>query len=171
MTIKTFGENDYNRAAEHFESMGLPLDMLEPPQEMDWILHRRGSNQSTLWKSGPWTAEISKTTEGRQLVAHLHLAGDDVFMLDSVLIEPENIPQGMTFESFESDMLARFAAWIDKNGREALADAPVTLKIQTRHAHALLDAIQDFMKLANDDQDFDLTAAVIALRSQLRRAL
>lgn len=93
MTIKTFGENDYNRAAEHFESMGLPLDMLEPPQDIDWILHSRRSDQSTLWKSGPWIAEMSKTTEGRQLVARLHLAGDDVFMLDSVVIEPENIPR------------------------------------------------------------------------------
>lgn len=171
MSIETFDEDDYNRAAGLFESMGLPVEMLSPPPlEVDWMLQKRG-NESSVWTFRNWTAEIDRASESKQLLARLHLAPDDVTMLDRVVIEPENIPEGMTFESFEAEMLARFAAWIAKNGREALGDALVPLKIRTRHAHALLDATEDYIKLALNDQDLDLAAAVMALKSALLRAL
>lgn len=172
MPLETFDDADYNRAAGFLESMGMPVEMLSPPPlEVDWILQKRRRQGSTVWASGPWTAEIDLASESKQLLARLHLAPDDVTMLDRVVIEPENIPQGMTFESFEADMLARFAAWIAKNGREALGDALVPIKIRTRHAHALLDATEDYIKLALNDQDLDLAAAVMALKSALLRAL
>ena len=170
MPLATFDDADYNRAAGFLESIGLnPVDLLSPPTEIDWLIQKRG-NEAHVWSSGRWTADICRTSEAKQLKARLTLDPAPTG-LDSVLIEPENIPKGMTFESFEADMLARFAAWIAQNGREALGDSLVTLRIQTRHAHTLLDATQDFMKLAIEDQDLDLAAAVTALRGALLRDL
>lgn len=170
--LETFDDADYNRAAGFLESMGLPVEMLSPPPlEVDWMLQKRRRQGSTVWTSGPWTAEIDLASESKQLLARLHLAPDDVTMLDRVVIEPEQIPPLMTFETFEADMLDRFTAWIRKNGREAIGDSLVPLTIRTRHAHALLDATEDFLSLAIDEQDIDLAAAVTALKSALLRAL
>jgi hypothetical protein len=171
MSIETYDQADYNRAAGLFESMGLPVEMLAPPPlEVDWMLQKRRP-ESTVWTFRNWTAEICRTTEARQFDARLHLAPDDVTMLDSVLIEPEQIPPLMTFETFEADMLDRFTAWIRKNGRQAIGDALMTIKIQTRHAHPLLDAADDLIRAALRDQDTDLAGALIALQSALRQAL
>ena len=136
--------------------------------DVDWELHTR-RQESSVWRSGPWQAEICRTSHGKQLDARLHLAPDAVTVLDSVTIEPEQIPPLMTFETFEADMLDRFAGWIAKNGREAMGDAPITFKIQTRHAHTLFDAAEDLISAALNDQDTDLAAALIALRSALER--
>mgnify|MGYP003375601518 CR=1 FL=1 len=170
--LETFDDADYNRAAGFLESMGLPVEMLAPPPiEVEWMIQKRRRQESTVWTSGPWTAEIDLASESKQLLARLHLAPDDVTMLDRVVIEPEDIPQGMTFESFEADMLTRFSAWIAKNGREALDDAILPLTLRRRHAQALLDATEDYMKQALADQDLDLAAAVMALKGTLLRAL
>lgn len=169
MTLQTFDNADYNRAAGFLESVGLPVDLLAPPPpEVDWILQKR-RNDDHVWTSGQWSARICKTTEGRQLVADLKLAGDDVMRLDSVTLEPEQIPHGMTFESFETDMLARFAAWIAKHGNEALDDQLLSFKLARKHSNALLDSTEDYLKQALADQDLDLAAAVMALKSALLR--
>lgn len=170
MGIKTFDDNDYERAAGFLESMGLPVELLDPPESVDWELHKR-RQESSVWKSGQWTAEICRTTHGKQLDARLHLMPDDVTLLDSVTIEPEDIPPLMTFETFEADALDRFAAWITQNGRQAMGEALVTLKIQTRHAHALLDVAEDLINAAIADQDTDLAAALMALQTALDKAI
>lgn len=171
MSIETYDEADYNRAAGFFESIGVPVEMLiPPPPEVDWLIQKR-RHESNVWTSGQWTAEICRTTEAGQFLARLHLAPDDVNILDGKVIEPENIPQGMTFETFEADMLERFEGWIAQNGREALGDALVPFKLRARHVSALLDAADDFLNQAIAEQDIDLAAAVTALKGALLRAL
>lgn len=172
MSFETFDDADYERAAGHLEAMGLPYaDLLAPPPlSVEWELHTRRP-ESNVWKFRQWTAEICRTSHGRQLDARLHLAPDDVTVLDSVTIEPEQIPPLMTFETFEADMLDRFTAWIRKNGRQAMGESLIAIKIATKHAHPLFDAAEDLIRTALREQDTDLAGALIALHSALSQAL